>query len=73
MFVTKKYISRRTLLKGAGVTLALPFLDSMAPAQTPIAKTAANAASRMWPTWRTTAPAWPSTRAAAAAATPPGQ
>ncbi len=42
MLITKKHLSRRTLLKGAGVSLALPLLDSMVPAQTPIAKTAAN-------------------------------
>src|SRR2546421_10698033 len=42
MFITKKHIPRRTLLRGAGVTLALPLLDSMIPAQTPLAKTAAN-------------------------------
>src|SRR5689334_17878271 len=41
MFITKKHISRRTLLRGAGVTLALPFLESMVPAQTPLAKSAA--------------------------------
>ncbi len=41
MFITKKHISRRTLLQGAGVALALPLLDSMLPAQTPIKKTAA--------------------------------
>ena len=41
MFLTKKYIPRRTFLRGAGVTLALPFLDSMIPAQTPLNKTAA--------------------------------
>jgi hypothetical protein len=41
MFITKKHISRRTLLRGAGVTLALPLLDSMIPAQTPLSKTAA--------------------------------
>ena len=34
MFITKKHISRRTVLKGAGVTLALPFLDAMVPAAT---------------------------------------
>jgi len=39
-FLTQKHISRRTLLRGAGVTLALPFLDSMVPAQTPLAKAA---------------------------------
>ena len=41
MFITKKHISRRTILRGAGVALALPLLDSMIPAQTPLAKTAA--------------------------------
>jgi hypothetical protein len=41
MFITKKHISRRTLLRGAGVTLALPLLDSMVPAQTPVAKSGA--------------------------------
>ena len=32
MFITKKHISRRTLLRGMGATVALPFLDSMLPA-----------------------------------------
>jgi hypothetical protein len=41
MFVTKKTISRRAILRGAGVALGLPLLDSMIPAQTPLAKTAA--------------------------------
>src|ERR1700674_2732251 len=41
MFITKKHIPRRAFLRGAGVTLALPFLDSMIPAQTPMAKSAA--------------------------------
>ena len=41
MFITKKHLSRRTFLQGAGVTIALPFLESMVPAQTPLAKTAA--------------------------------
>jgi len=40
MFVTKKHISRRTLLRGAGISLALPLLDSMVPAFTPVAKAA---------------------------------
>ena len=34
-FITKKFIARRTFLRGAGVTLGLPLLDSMVPAQTP--------------------------------------
>src|SRR5499427_3531307 len=41
MFITKKHISRRTLLKGAGVSLALPLLDAMVPASTALAQTAA--------------------------------
>ena len=47
MFITKKHLSRRTLLKGAGVSMALPLLDSMVPAQTPLAKTAAKPKSRL--------------------------
>ncbi len=39
MFITKKHIPRRAFLRGAGVTLALPLLDSMIPAQTPLSKT----------------------------------
>ena len=34
MFVTKKHLSRRTFLRAAGATMALPFLDSMVPALT---------------------------------------
>jgi hypothetical protein len=34
-FITKKHLSRRTFLRGTGVTLALPLLESMLPAQTP--------------------------------------
>ncbi len=41
MFITKKHLSRRAVLRGAGVTLALPLLDSMIPAQTPSSKVAA--------------------------------
>ena len=41
MFITKKHISRRTVLKGSGVTLALPFLGAMVPASTALAQTAA--------------------------------
>src|SRR2546426_4507125 len=42
MFITKKHIPRRTVLKGAGVALALPFLEAMVPAATALAQTAAN-------------------------------
>jgi hypothetical protein len=41
MFLTKKHISRRTVLRGAGATLALPFLEAMVPAATALAQTAA--------------------------------
>jgi len=46
-FITKKHLPRRTVLRGLGATIALPFLDSMAAAQTPIRKTAAAAKSRL--------------------------
>jgi hypothetical protein len=41
MFITKKHIPRRAMLKAAGVTLGLPFLDAMIPASTALAQTAA--------------------------------
>jgi hypothetical protein len=41
MFIFKKHLSRRTLLKGIGASVALPLLDSMIPAATPMAQTAA--------------------------------
>jgi Protein of unknown function (DUF1552) len=42
MFITKKSIPRRTVLRGAGATLALPLLEAMVPAATPLAQTAAD-------------------------------
>jgi hypothetical protein len=42
MFITKMSLPRRTFLRGMGVTLALPLLESMVPALTATAKTAAN-------------------------------
>ena len=47
MFITKKHLSRRTFIRGAGVTLALPFLESMVPAQTPLKSTAAVPKTRL--------------------------
>jgi hypothetical protein len=47
MFISKKHLPRRTFLRGMGVTLALPLLDSMIPAQTLLRKTAAAGSSRM--------------------------
>ena len=32
MFITKKSLNRRTLLRGTGAALALPLLDAMTPA-----------------------------------------
>ena len=32
MIITKRHLPRRTFLRGLGVTLALPMLDSMVPA-----------------------------------------
>jgi hypothetical protein len=51
MFISKKFIPRRTFLKGAGVTIGLPLLDSMVPAQTPLNKTAAVPAHRFLGIW----------------------
>ena len=51
MFITKKHVHRRTFLKGVGVTLALPLLDSMVPAQTPLSQTAASPVRRFVGIW----------------------
>ena len=45
-FITKKHLSRRTFLKGTGVCMALPLLESMIPAATPFAQTAGAARTR---------------------------
>ena len=41
MFITKKHLSRRTLLRGSGVALALPLLEAMFPAATALAQSGA--------------------------------
>jgi hypothetical protein len=41
MFITKTSLPRRTFLRGVGTALALPLLDAMVPAATPLAQTAA--------------------------------
>src|SRR5260370_2178366 len=51
MFIAKKHVARRTFLRGIGVTLALPLLDSMVPAQTPLRKTAASPVKRFVGIW----------------------
>lgn len=47
MFITKKHLSRRTLLRGAGTAVALPLLDAMIPAATALAQTAASPMPRL--------------------------
>ena len=47
MIVTRKAISRRTILRGLGATVALPLLDAMIPALTAQSKTAAKAVRRL--------------------------
>ncbi len=51
MYLTKKHIPRRTFLRGAGVTLALPLLESMLPAATPTRLTAAAPVRRFVGVW----------------------
>ena len=46
-FISKKHLSRRTFLRGTGVTLALPLLESMVPAGAVLAQTAAAPKTRM--------------------------
>ena len=41
MFLTRRHLSRRAVLKGAGVYVGLPLLDAMVPAATALAQTAA--------------------------------
>lgn len=47
MIITRKALPRRTVLRGLGATLALPLLDSMAPALTALGKTPARPAGRL--------------------------
>jgi len=47
MIIMNKSLSRRTVLRGVGVTLALPFLDAMVPALGASAKAAALPKTRL--------------------------
>lgn len=47
MIIEKMAIPRRTVLRGLGAAIALPFLDSMVPAFTSVARTAARGTSRL--------------------------
>jgi hypothetical protein len=46
-FLTRKHLPRRTVLRGLGVTVALPVLDAMIPAATALAQTAARPKPRL--------------------------
>src|SRR5687768_18338337 len=46
MFLTTKSLPRRTILRGLGATLALPFLDAMTPAMAAAAQRARKPAHR---------------------------
>ena len=48
-FLTKKHMSRRTMLRCLGVTMALPVLDAMTPAATAFARTAAALEAKFGP------------------------
>ena len=41
MYVTRKHLTRRTVLRGLGAAIGLPLLDAMIPARTALAQTAA--------------------------------
>jgi hypothetical protein len=47
MIVTKRYLPRRTVLRGLGATVALPLLDGMVPALSPLRATAAQPVRRL--------------------------
>jgi hypothetical protein len=47
MYLTKKHLSRRTVLRGLGVSVSLPLLEAMIPAATALAATAARPLPRM--------------------------
>ena len=47
MYITKNHMSRRTVLRGMGVTVALPLLEAMVPARTATAQTAAAPRTRL--------------------------
>src|SRR5215510_11142934 len=46
MFITRKAIPRRAMLRGLGASLALPLLDAMVPSLTALQKTAAKPVTR---------------------------
>jgi hypothetical protein len=47
MFISKKHLSRRSVLRGLGTSVGLPLLDAMVPAATALAQTAATIQPRL--------------------------
>ncbi len=47
MFLTQKHLSRRTVLKGMGVALGLPFLEAMVPARNAFGATTSGKKTRL--------------------------
>src|SRR5439155_253634 len=47
MYISKIHLPRRTILRGLGAAVALPFLEAMVPAMTALAQTAAKPARRL--------------------------
>ncbi len=47
MYITNRHLSRRTVLKGMGVTMALPLLEAMIPARRALAATAPAGRTRL--------------------------
>jgi Protein of unknown function (DUF1552) len=47
MYITRKHLPRRSVLRGIGASVALPLLDAMIPAATALAKTAAKPTPRL--------------------------
>ena len=47
MIITKRHLPRRTVLRGLGVTLALPWLESMVPALTALSQSGAAPGHRL--------------------------
>jgi len=47
VIITRKFMPRRTFVRGLGATLALPLLDAMVPAATPLETTAAKPVRRL--------------------------
>ena len=56
MFISKTALPRRTFLRGVGVTIALPFLESMIPAATAWSQSTSRPRTRLGCIYFRTAP-----------------